>query len=176
MQSYEILCMIQKTLLKLISLQILSQELQFEALLKHAGKYTEPKTKAKGWQKSTTIDFSFIPLCLRGSFKELGDTFTFGGGIFTFYFHCTNLKCMNSQYHSASGTMQKGLLKMFIDASRISLRSLTIRAGRNFEYPSWRLGMGTNLTSLPLSLASLTRLFLIAFCKVLPPLPLEGSL
>lgn len=48
---------------------------------------------------------------------------------------------------------------MFLDTSQFSVRWLSIRAGRNFEYPSWRLGMEKNLTSSPLSLASQNHLF-----------------
>lgn len=36
-------------------------------------------------------------------------------------------------------------LEMFIDAFQVSLRWLNVRAGMNFEYPSWRLGMGKEL-------------------------------
>lgn len=84
---------------------------------------------------------------------------------------------MNSEYHSASVTIEKIFLDMFLDASEVSLRWLSSRAGMNFLsiHPGDH-GWEKNLTSLPLSSASQNHLFLTAFRRVLPPLPLEGTL
>lgn len=74
---------------------------------------TEPKIKSKVWQKSTASLYSLERLSnVQGNIHIQG--------IFTFYFHCTNLKSMNSEDYSPSVTIQKMLWEMFTDAGQVS--------------------------------------------------------